>query len=447
MSSETSSLISTEREEYNRIRVKYLSIANKMSDDFARQYSSLFRDIDELHEKCTSVALKYLMTVVDEAIRDLIAHGIYDINEDEFINAYLSDYYTWDNDFAEVDERYLEIVLSAEQLDEYRIARRENRGRWIGGGFGISGAIKGAAGAAAANLAIGAVHGVFNLAAKGMTAIGNSYNKSELFQDLRTKTHLVESLCKLLFNVHFAFVRAANDRKPGTISGVVAEEERNKATRLLENVSKGRIVGDRARDVIREAILLNPYNTDAYRMWLERYDDSDGLLKLTAQHYGINEVNQTKQSVAVNESKEVHSDSSSTTVIPEKTNKIFPVTLFVLVAAIVIYLICDAHKYGQKLASSYAPITKPSLQSPSQSIKAAADKEPGNSGGINFHEVKERFVKSAVTDDILVISGLAVNEYEFPVDKVKLRGGKLGSGLAFCLRAGPASGPAYLVSR
>jgi predicted Zn finger-like uncharacterized protein len=43
-------------------------------------------------------------------------------------------------------------------------------------------------------------------------------------------------------------------------------------------------------------------------------------------------------------------------------------------------------------------------------------------GGINFAEVKERFTKSTASGDLLVISGLAVNEYEYPVGKVRLRG-------------------------
>jgi predicted Zn finger-like uncharacterized protein len=43
-------------------------------------------------------------------------------------------------------------------------------------------------------------------------------------------------------------------------------------------------------------------------------------------------------------------------------------------------------------------------------------------GGINFTEVKERFTKSTASGDLLVISGLAVNEYEYPVGRIKLRG-------------------------
>jgi predicted Zn finger-like uncharacterized protein len=43
-------------------------------------------------------------------------------------------------------------------------------------------------------------------------------------------------------------------------------------------------------------------------------------------------------------------------------------------------------------------------------------------GAISFSEVRERFTKSTAAGDLLVISGLAVNEYEYPVSRVKLRG-------------------------
>jgi hypothetical protein len=61
---------------------------------------------------------------------------------------------------------------------------------------------------------------------------------------------------------------------------------------------------------------------------------------------------------------------------------------------------------------------------------AAADRVLGpapaapvaSAGGINFAEVKERFTKSTASGDILVIAGLAVNEYDYPVGRLKLRG-------------------------
>jgi hypothetical protein len=57
---------------------------------------------------------------------------------------------------------------------------------------------------------------------------------------------------------------------------------------------------------------------------------------------------------------------------------------------------------------------------PSQSPKPIPQGASG--GAINFSDVKERFTKSTASGDPLVISGLAVNEYEYPVARVKLRG-------------------------
>lgn len=47
--------------------------------------------------------------------------------------------------YDELEEKYSKIVLSQEQQEEYRRLRKANRGRWQGGGFGVGGALKGAA--------------------------------------------------------------------------------------------------------------------------------------------------------------------------------------------------------------------------------------------------------------------------------------------------------------
>lgn len=45
---------------------------------------------------------------------------------------------------------------------EYRKLRKASRGRWQGGGFGVGGAIKGAAEAGMMNMGTGAIHSVVN---------------------------------------------------------------------------------------------------------------------------------------------------------------------------------------------------------------------------------------------------------------------------------------------
>jgi hypothetical protein len=162
---------------YNSIRNKYQTIALQAVTQFSTSYSDNFKNIDDIHTKATGIAMGLLWPTIETALADLVCHAVYDIDLTGF-----SDYYdagaAWESDFAEVDDRYMAIVLKAEELDEYRTQRRESRGRWVGGGFGIGGAVKGAMQAGAMNLATGAVHGTFNLIGKGLTAAGNAIEKT-----------------------------------------------------------------------------------------------------------------------------------------------------------------------------------------------------------------------------------------------------------------------------
>ncbi|MEA1935319.1 MAG: zinc-ribbon domain-containing protein, partial [Thermodesulfobacteriota bacterium] len=43
-------------------------------------------------------------------------------------------------------------------------------------------------------------------------------------------------------------------------------------------------------------------------------------------------------------------------------------------------------------------------------------------GSVNFIDVKERFTKNWILGDLLVIQGIVVNKYEYPISRVKVRG-------------------------
>jgi TPR repeat protein len=236
--------------------------------------------------------MSLLLEAVEEAIRDLVAHGIYDVNVAEF-ESYLSSFFSWDTDFAVIDEKYLAIVLKAEELDAYRTSRREGRGQWVGGGFGIGGAVKGAMQAGAMNLATGALHGTFNLMAKGMTAVGDSMKKTALFADPATKTHLTDAVQQVVFNTHLALITALDDKK--NLKGYVTEDDVAKAARLLENVANGRVPNDAARRVLIEAVHLNPYDESFYHLWLKLFGDQSGELDAIEEFFGVSVSTKSKK--------------------------------------------------------------------------------------------------------------------------------------------------------
>jgi len=287
-------LVAPDRVAYNAIRCKYQSFATGAAEKFSIEYDKNFKSIDDVHEQCTNVVMALLLPAMDEAIRDLVAYEIYDVNVSEF-ESYFSPFFSWDDDFSIIDDKYLEIVLQTAELDAYRAARRESRGKWVGGGFGMGGAIKGAMQAGALNMAAGAAHGLFNMAAKGFSAIENKLKKSDLFNDPRTKAHLVDAVYRVVFNTHFALIHALNDKNPDCVAGIVSDADSAKATRLYENVAAGRVPSGTTTKVILEAFRLNPYDESFYRYWFKTHGDNAGELESLENYFGVHVSKKIKQ--------------------------------------------------------------------------------------------------------------------------------------------------------
>lgn len=278
--------VSPEREAYTALRLKYQGLAEIAMMDFVDRFAERFKDMDQLHASCNPVVQQYLVDVIDKAIRDLVAHGVMDIDDDQFLNQHLLPHSSWKEDFAEIDDKYLEIALKAEELNAYRTARRENRGGVIGGGFGLEGAAQGVAVATAANMAIGVVHGIIDVGDKVLSSMGDAEKKAKLYSDHHTTTHLAESVYRLIFQVHFALVDIVNNRQPNRPFDNVSEEDGAKAKGLLENISKGRITGEEVDACLIQALRLNPFEPALYALWLDRHGDVDGNLERIAQYFG-----------------------------------------------------------------------------------------------------------------------------------------------------------------
>lgn len=142
--------------------------------------------------------------------------------------------------FNDVYDRYAEVVMDEEELNEYRKARREGRARWQGGGFGLAGALSGAVTAGALNLVMGAGHMVFNAIGRTFSSIATSFKLSKIYDDPNTCKTLLKGLRLSVFNLHFALVCCLDeldiDHVPA--SGLVTPEEHRQGEAILSNVDK-----------------------------------------------------------------------------------------------------------------------------------------------------------------------------------------------------------------
>jgi hypothetical protein len=99
----------------------------------------------------------------------LFANKILDINRDKFFSIHrkngnngtlqIENAYEW------IQDKYEDIIEDQAAKSAYRRTRAQNRGRWVGGGFGIEGAVK----AGVLNAGSGIMHGAANI-------VGNTFS-------------------------------------------------------------------------------------------------------------------------------------------------------------------------------------------------------------------------------------------------------------------------------
>lgn len=176
-------IIPTEVENERNLLLSTEKLVEQAGDRFdswyEEQYSceSLLRNIDEMWYQAYHPLAK-------KGIELLNAVGVYSIDEDMLIHEYAKRCFD-DLEIVKEDMRSkvegVERQKQAEYL--YRQQRKDSRGRMIGGGFGLGGALKGMATAGVVNATTGMAHSIGNVVGNIGTSIAASSNKSAILKD------------------------------------------------------------------------------------------------------------------------------------------------------------------------------------------------------------------------------------------------------------------------
>lgn len=287
--------ISEEREAYNRYRLLFLAEADRAQARFSQVYEN-YHSIDDVVQRASRQAMECIDPVIQKCVQILLEHNVLSVDEASFKERYSGYCTVWEEAFLTVYDRYAEIVMDQQQLDEYRVARRQSRARWQGGGFGVSGALKGAATAGALNIISGAGHMVFNGIGKIISSISASIQKDKIFNDPKTYETLSQGVWNAAFILHFALIDSLNATGVDTQSfaGVVSDDDAATAAAMLNN-AKITTSEDQRRTAITQSFLLNPYQEEWYRYVLDAYGDPDGSLSRLEKHFGLTVIQQEKE--------------------------------------------------------------------------------------------------------------------------------------------------------
>lgn len=280
-------LLSESQVNLNTIKKPFDVLRTKWQNDLDRNFYNIFEGLDDLCQNGDKIASLVINEAVNEAIKALVKYQIYEISEDTFFQEHMTSF-SWNKDFSVITLKLEEIIEDTAQLDAYRTLRRQSRDRYVGYDAASEGI------AIAKNLSSNVGHGLFNMMAKGVTAVGNSIKKEQIFKDSDTKHHYIESIDKIIQSAYIATVDAINEIN-GEVLHEYTNQDRRRAEALIENVLKERVPEEHRLSALIQAICVYPYNRSAYQALFAIYGNDNGSLDRIMNFLGLEDLTKDRE--------------------------------------------------------------------------------------------------------------------------------------------------------
>lgn len=274
---------------YFHVRKVFVELADSQRERFVKHFIQNYSSLEDIVAKGFKDGLAFIAPAVEQCLRFLAEYEIYEYDENVLAQNIVTKIPIYEKAVEKIFDSYQEIVLSEAELDAARIARREGRGRIIGGGFGVGGAIKGMAMAGAANMAIGAMHATFNGIGKIFSTIGCSMKMSEVFSKEAEEQTLADAIRRTIYNSHLYVIELINLSKGEVvIEALYTDERAQKAQATLRNLEK---FPPKDMEALKkkyiELIFLCPYSKDLFPAILRDFGDANGELEMLGKDLDI----------------------------------------------------------------------------------------------------------------------------------------------------------------
>ena len=274
------------RDELAKIRKRYADLGAELSDSFRQRFRS-FESADALFALYPNELEAAFSRTVSFVANDVAAHKVYHWDESALRQQIEERAKTALQKFELVRDQYLSIIFTAEERENLRTAAGQSGPSIIGGGFGVEGAVKGIAVATAANAAIGLVQGTANAVGKAMATGGDNRRKKELLEASTTKSGLSDVLRDIAIEGYRLVADLVNGASQETKLDVVTDDAARRALAMTENVAAGRVPDEEIAAVLVEALQLDPFLDEGWRLWVERAGDKDGSVARAAYKLGV----------------------------------------------------------------------------------------------------------------------------------------------------------------
>lgn len=280
--------------EYDERQVGFIRLAKAMtkealSDKELKRIYWKNDSVEELLQFFTSeeAAEQIMGSVLKKESSLLLSRGIYGLTKDNLMARDMADgapsaLDAWQDFVQSLLGQVGKITGNAEAERTYRELRKEYRGRIIGGGFGLGGALQGMITAGVLNLASGAAHSIFN-------AIGNAFTNSRekrQLDDLFRSDDLVQSFIDTYRRSVFYLTMDASDR----LNLIPPDPEKNELPEVMQTaINDGTLGKDERKKAAFYVLDRNPYKPLSYKLFYLYLNDRDGIVDRIAEAFGLSE--------------------------------------------------------------------------------------------------------------------------------------------------------------
>ncbi len=239
-------------------------------------------DLDEIMTNLEDLTIQQVYNFVDIAIEHLTKLNIWNISRDQFVSEFYDDYFPFMDVYNEYASEYEKILDREEQQKQYRQYQRSNRTQWYGGGFGLSGAVRGAINAGVLN----AVTGTFRFIGDSVVNVMDKYNVSVDKRNLRNSDFFqcyVQSVREMCENVGIALY--AKLEQLGYVNGVDLNPE--EVTAILSNLENHSISRENKIEKLIHCIKQYPYDINIYLHLFSIFGIGNVEVAQIARHFGF----------------------------------------------------------------------------------------------------------------------------------------------------------------
>lgn len=281
--------ISVDLEKYNMIYLKAQQLSDLCNKHFMEVYMQSVKTIDDVIKRMPDFFEDELSVVIHSSCSLLYNMGVIGYNDNNFINEFgqLFDYSKY---FDVAIQAYNKIYQFEDWVEQYRSSQRGARSRWKGGGFGISGAIMGAATAGVMNSGMGVVRSLVDMRTDTKDDERIRKLKRDVLNAYPIQKRLsqgIEECCQGIFQAVFDTLENEN-----IITGIEIDEM--KADAIFDNAFEYEEDEEKYIQLLLRCIEMNPYDGRYYGCLALTCGDINNEIQDMAAYFGcgtlVNEI-------------------------------------------------------------------------------------------------------------------------------------------------------------